>query len=215
MHADGYPVDAATDALVMNVAAKQFPDGSWKPWGFRPPMEFSAISATALSLRMLQFYGPPARHAEFAKRIQAARAYLRGANARTSEEKAMRLLGLKWAGARDSEVTAAADQVIAGQRADGGWGQLATLGPDAYATGQRLYALRVAGGIGASDSVYRRGAEYLRSTQIEDGSWRVTTRSLPVQRYKESGFPHGKDQWISAAGTSWAAMALMLGQSGG
>jgi hypothetical protein len=29
-----------------------------------------------------------------------------------------------------------------------------------------------------------------------------------VQIYKESGFPYGKDQWISASGTGWAAMAL-------
>jgi hypothetical protein len=27
---------------------------------------------------------------------------------------------------------------------------------------------------------------------------------------KESGFPHGKNQWISAAGTSWATMAIAL-----
>jgi hypothetical protein len=35
---------------------------------------------------------------------------------------------------------------------------------------------------------------------------------MPVQPYKESGFPHGRHQWISAAGTSWAAMALGLTQ---
>ena len=40
-------------------------------------------------------------------------------------------------------------------------------------------------------------------------SW-VRSRAFPTQPYKESGFPHGKDQWISAAGTSWAAMALSL-----
>jgi len=38
--------------------------------------------------------------------------------------------------------------------------------------------------------------------------WLVRSRSFPFQPYKESGFPHGKDQWISAAGTGWAAMAL-------
>jgi hypothetical protein len=31
-----------------------------------------------------------------------------------------------------------------------------------------------------------------------------------VQPYFESGFPYGHDQWISAAGTSWATMALSL-----
>lgn len=31
---------------------------------------------------------------------------------------------------------------------------------------------------------------------------------LECQLYFESGFPHGQDQWISAAATNWAAMAL-------
>ena len=31
----------------------------------------------------------------------------------------------------------------------------------------------------------------------------------PVQAYFESGFPHGKDQFISAAATNWATMALI------
>jgi hypothetical protein len=31
---------------------------------------------------------------------------------------------------------------------------------------------------------------------------------MPFQPIKESGFPHGKDQWISATGTSWAVLAL-------
>ena len=33
--------------------------------------------------------------------------------------------------------------------------------------------------------------------------------SLPFRPYFESGFPHGHDQWISAAATNWAAMALV------
>jgi hypothetical protein len=31
---------------------------------------------------------------------------------------------------------------------------------------------------------------------------------MKVQPYFESGFPHGHDQWISHAGTAWAALAL-------
>jgi hypothetical protein len=34
---------------------------------------------------------------------------------------------------------------------------------------------------------------------------------VPIQPYFESGFPHGRNQFISAAGTNWAAMALALG----
>jgi hypothetical protein len=43
---------------------------------------------------------------------------------------------------------------------------------------------------------------------MQDGSWFVRSRTFPFQPYRESGFPHGKDQFISAAGTSWAVLAL-------
>jgi hypothetical protein len=58
------------------------------------------------------------------------------------------------------------------------------------------------------DTAYQRGIRYLLKTQLEDGSWYVTSRSLPFQPYFESGFPHGRDQWISIAASNWAAMAL-------
>jgi N-acyl-D-amino-acid deacylase len=81
---------------------------------------------------------------------------------------------------------------------------------DAYGTGQALVALQSAAAIPASDPAIQRGIAFLLRTQFADGSWLVRTRSFPFQPYKESGFPYGKDQWISAAGTSWAAMALSL-----
>ena len=59
---------------------------------------------------------------------------------------------------------------------------------------------------------YRQGMAFLLRTQLGDGSWRVRTRSSPLQPLKESGFPHGRDQWISAAATAWASMALALSQ---
>src|SRR5262249_59955012 len=89
------------------------------------------------------------------------------------------------------------------------WRQLATLETDAYATGQALVALQAAGHDVASVE-YERGVAYLLRTQFADGSWLVRSRTFPVQPMRDSGFPHGKDQWISAAGTSWAAMALAL-----
>jgi hypothetical protein len=36
----------------------------------------------------------------------------------------------------------------------------------------------------------------------------VKTRAIPLQPLFEIGFPHGRDQWISAAATNSAAMAL-------
>ena len=96
------------------------------------------------------------------------------------------------------------------QREDGGWSQLPTMGSDAYATGEALYALQLAGDMKVEHEVYQKGMRYLLGTQAPDGSWHVKTRSFPVKPYFESGFPYGPDQWISASGTSWAAMALSL-----
>ena len=89
----------------------------------------------------------------------------------------------------------------------GGWSQFARMGPDAYATGLSLYALHVAG-VPPVDEAYARGVAFLLATQYQDGAWLVQTHSFPVQRYFESGFPFGRHQWISAAGTSWASLAI-------
>ena len=51
---------------------------------------------------------------------------------------------------------------------------------------------------------------FLTRTQQPDGSWYVKSRAMKIQPYFESGFPHGHDQWISQAGTAWAAMGLAL-----
>ena len=81
---------------------------------------------------------------------------------------------------------------------------------DAYATGEALFALGHAGKMTASDSVFRKGVDYLLSTQAEDGSWHVKSRAIWFQPYFDSGFPYGQDQFISTAGTAWATLALTL-----
>ena len=120
----------------------------------------------------------------------------------------MRLLGLAWAKADTKYVEQAAAELVAAQRPDGGWSQLATLESDAYATGQAMYALNQAARSNRYQQSIDRASAYLLRTQLADGTWLVRTRSNPVQVLKESGFPHGRDQWISAAGTAWAATAL-------
>jgi len=96
------------------------------------------------------------------------------------------------------------------QRPDGGWRQTDKLQSDAYATGSVLAALHQAGDLPTSDDAYRRGVAFLLKTQKDDGSWHVVSRSRPFQTYFESGFPHGKDQFISSAASSWATIALAL-----
>jgi len=117
---------------------------------------------------------------------------------------------LAWSHAKPASIAAAAKALAVAQRPDGGWSQLPSMGSDAYATGEALYALNAAGKMPAADPVYAKGVKYLLNTQAADGSWHVKTRSIWIQPYFESGFPYGHDQWISAAGTSWATMALSL-----
>ena len=61
-----------------------------------------------------------------------------------------------------------------------------------------------------TDPIYQKGLKFLLNTQLEDGSWHVRSRSKPFQLYFESGFPHGADQFISLAASSWATTALTL-----
>ncbi len=205
--AEKKPADRITDALVLNLAAKQAPDGHWMVWGFRPPIETGEIEPTALSLRALQLYAPEGKRAEYARRVEKARDWLLTATPRTNQERAMRLLGLVWSNASREAIDRAAAELTGTQRDDGGWAQLDGLASDAYATGQAMVALQESG-MTPVFRAYRKGVSFLRSTQTADGTWQVKTRSFPVQPLRDSGFPHGNDQWISASGTSWAALAL-------
>jgi hypothetical protein len=205
--AEGYAPDATTDAMAHLVSLQQTGDGSFLAFPARPPIESSTFTATALSIRALQTYGKDAGSA-----IERAGKWLETAQPHTTEDRAMQLLGLGWSGGDLNAIAKAAAALLAGQRTDGGWGQLPALESDAYATGQVLAALRTAEQLDASDAAWQKGAGFLLRTQLDDGSWLVHSRTNPFQPYKESGFPHGKNQWISAAGTSWAVLALSLGE---
>ena len=170
----------------------------------RPPIESSDVTATALSIRAIQLYGR-----DTTAQVARARDWLRAAETVSTEDRAMQLLGLAWAKAPADDIRRSAKALLAQQRQDGGWAQLSDLESDAYATGQALVALHTAGH-DVSSVEFQRGVAFLLRTQFPDGSWLVRSRTFPVQPPKDSGFPHGRHQWISAAGTSWAAMALAL-----
>jgi hypothetical protein len=205
----GYKPDLTTDITVCNVAAQQRADGSWDAYGVaRPPMEESNIARTAWAVRVLKLWGPPGRKAEFDKRIARARAWIVESKPRTSDDLAMRLLGLAWSGAGKAEVQTAARALIGQQRPDGGWAPTPNLTSDAFATGESLYALRESASLAVSDDVYQRGVRFLLSTQADDGSWYVRSRAPKFQPYFQSGFPYDHDQWISSIATAWATVAL-------
>lgn len=208
--AEGYAPDKMTAAHVHWTLATQMPDGSWLGNGQnRPPIEFSTVSHTAIAVRGLTLYSLPARTPEFDRALERAQTWLTTAEAPTAEERAMRLMGLVWTKAPDAVIRAAVDDIVRHQAAGGGWSQLPQLDADAYATGLSLVALHEAG-IRVTDAPYRKGVGFLLTTQYPDGAWLVRTRAFPTQPYFESGFPFDRHQWISAAGTAWAAQAIAL-----
>ena len=207
--AAGVEPNSLTDAAVNYIAGKQHPNGSWTMFGItRAPFEESNITRTALAVRALRMYGWPARQADWDERVARARAWLLKAEPRTSYERADLLLGLHWSGAKPSELARVAAGLLREQRPNGGWSQNKHLVADAYATGLALHALNASGHVRATDAAYKRGVDFLLRTRLADGSWYVPSRSPKFQPYFESGFPHGHDQWISAAATAYAVMAL-------
>ena len=205
--AGNHQPDPATDSMAYFLKARQSPDGQWVPIGHRPPLESSTFEVTATSMRALQVYGPKAQRAEYDKAVKRAADWLANAKPQTNEDRVFQILGMAWAGASKDKMQKAAAALIAQQRSDGGWSQIPSLASDAYATGQALVALAQAGA--KSDAAFQRGTKFLLNSQLEDGSWYVKSRAIPIQPYFEADFPHGHDQWISASATNWASQALV------
>lgn len=145
---------------------------------------------------------------EFDASVDRARKWLWTVQAKTNEEAIYQLLGLHWSGEPFERLGQLADALVAQQRDDGGWGQLPTLPSDAYATGQALYALHLAGGHSVTSEPWQAGVRFLLETQRDDGTWYAPRRAFPFQPTMSSGFPHGRDSWLSGAATSWAVIAL-------
>jgi len=196
------PASEFTDSWVHHVAVIQTEDGRWCSNLPRPPIQSGDIGATALAI--------PGRKTEFADRVNRGRKWLLKTKAENTDSQVYQILGLAWAGESKRHIQPFAKALLATQRADGGWAQLSTLKSDAYATGQAVYSLCVGAGIPANDPAIERARKYLLTTQLDDGTWRVHRRAFPFQPTMKSGFPHGRDGWVSAAATSWAVMALSL-----
>ena len=204
----GWEPDATTEAVVEYLLRRNADLDHWRTTSNRPPSEASDFTPTYLALRALRRWGTSAQEERLAKRIATVRTWLQKETARDTEDRVFRLLALRAVGAE--EWKSAAKDLIQAQRPDGGWGQTEAMDSDAYATGTALVALHQAGDLPANDPVFQRGVAFLLKTQQADGSWLVASRSRPFQTYYESGFPHGKNQFISMAASGWAATALAL-----
>lgn len=210
LQAQKYPADFTTDLAVNYLMGQAKPDGSFGSEAMRVPLESGEIHLAALSVRDILEYAPPAKEKQVKELVNNTRHLFETANPDNQQEIAFQLMGLEWTGGSAGKKSEVAGKLISLQRADGGWSQLPAISSDAYATGQALYALSLSGLVKPEDDVYQKGIRYLLNTQDDSGAWIVITRASPIQPFFTCDFPpYDENQFISAAGSNWAVIALL------
>jgi hypothetical protein len=181
------------------ILKKQQADGSWEFFATlrRPPINESQTTDAAWIVLALMGEGQESHRAPLNKAIS----WLNKAKADLHQDKAMKvILGVR----SGKAVQATVDELLALQRPDGGWSQTVPKPEsDAFATGQTLYALSLAG-YTADRPEIKRGIDFLVATQKPDGSWPMTSRSTP------DGSP-GSSKLLSpitCSAASWATLGL-------
>lgn len=193
-------------ALAQYSVAQQQPAGNWEYTLHRGPMQESLVTATAFQvLGLRRFVATP----EGVERIRKAQAWLQSAPTPTTEDKAARLLGLRWSGLSVEAVQKQATTLLALQRPDGGFGPKAGASSDAHTTGMALYSLRAAAHLPVNHPAVKKAADYLLRTQDESGAWYANKTIQPFNYFFDTGFPGGESQYASFGATGWATLALM------
>ena len=210
LYAEKYKGNMYTDIAVNYLISQAKPDGSFLTESGRVPMETGTIHLAAMSARAIQLYAAPALKKQADELATKTKLWMEKETPSQQQEIVFQLLGLQWSGSNKEIKTKVAARLVALQQPDGGWAQMPTMKTDAYATGQALYALFESGMAKPEDAVYQRGLEYLLKTQDKDGAWVVQTRSYPIQKFVNTDFPpYDDNQYISAAASNWATMALL------
>ncbi len=210
LHADRYPQDANTDIAVDYLMGQQQPDGSFGAEYGRPPIEAGEAHLAALSIHGIQAFASPAKTQQVNAEVTRTKKFLLDYHSDVPQELVFQLLGLQWCGATSAEKEKLSSRLLTLQHPDGSWSQLASMSGDAYATGETLYALAESGMLKPDDDAFQKGIAWLLRTQDPSGAWIVQTRAYPIQPFFNSDFPpYDENQFISAAATNWASLALL------
>ena len=193
--------------IAEEIVKKQQPDGSWEFFATlrRPPInESQATDAAWIIMALNGETGPDAPESQRAA-LSKAIAWLDGAKpSGIHQDKVLKvLMGTRSAKPREKMQTTI-DELLALQRVDGGWSQtVPELKSDAFATGQTLYVLSLAGYTAERPEI-KRGIDFLVATQTPDGSWPMISRSTP------DGSPGSSKLLtpITCAASSWATLGL-------
>jgi Squalene-hopene cyclase C-terminal domain len=185
-------------------------DGSWAwssaPPKNRPPPHFESDEVATLladlALGSQVAANPKGNPAARESREKAAAWLAKNKPSQTTQALALGLLHDVRAGKPAKEITAGIDRLLSRQNRDGGWGQDRGLSSDAYATGQALYFLSLAG-VKKDRAEVKRGVSFLVATQKEDGHWPITARAHKGEKPANNVVP------ITYFGTAWATLGMM------
>lgn len=193
--------------ISQEIIKKQQPDGSWEFFAGlrRPPINETQLTDAAWIIMALM--NEPKSEASEPVQTALAKANTWQEGAKPSDihqEKVLKVwLGIH-SGKTREQLQSALDELLALQREDGGWSQtVPEWKSDAYATGQTLYVLSLAGHT-ADHPQLKRAIDFLVATQTEDGSWPMLSRSTPDGS-------EGSSKLLSpivCAAASWATLGL-------
>jgi hypothetical protein len=193
--------------IAEEIVKKQQPDGSWEFFATlrRPPINESQTTDAAWIILALQGETSPGAPKAQREALAKGVAWLDGAKrSHLHQDRVLKvLLGVRSGKPREALQTTI-EELLALQRGDGGWSQtVPDLKSDAFATGQTLYVLSLAG-LAAGRPEIQRGIDFLVATQKPDGSWPMISRSTP------DGSPGSAKLLtpITCAASSWATLAL-------
>jgi len=184
------------------IISKQQPDGSWEFFEDRTPIHESQTTDAAWIILALQDdSGADVSEAQRTA-LTKARSWLEVAGLPdTHQGKALKLLLTVKGDSTNGDPQPLIADLLALQRPDGGWAQTPDRTSDAYATGQSLYVLALAG-LTAERPEIKRAFDFLISTQAPEGSWPMTSRS------SNNGQPTKLLTPITCAAASWATLGL-------
>src|SRR5262249_41177184 len=127
LRAGGHRPDETTAAVTEFLLRRDAGQQPWRPSANRPPSEASVFTPTFLAIRGLRAFGTPEQRERIDARVAKARDWLLNTPAHDTEDRVFRLWGLKEAGTEAEAVRGAAQDLLAAQRADGGWSQTSDL----------------------------------------------------------------------------------------
>ncbi len=209
LHTGGTDHSTTTAAVADYLLKHQSDKDHWTKKGTRPPSDGNEFTATYVALRGLHEFAPEASNTSKKNRFDAAAKWLSSTQPADTEDAVFRLKSLRIVQAEDAVAEFAIEDLLKQQKPDGGWAQKSDMECDVYATSSVMASLLTAGQLPPDHPAIQSGVQFLLDKQLEDGTWHVVTRADGFQPYYETGFPHGEDQFISVAASSWATMALL------